>query len=78
MVSSKIFLALSDDRVSGQLSGGHYCVCYDDGGVCDFPGRPVSSEVALAECARRCRRGGVVCCSFHLSDGRLVCSSVVV
>lgn len=78
MVSSRVFIALSDDQVSGHLSGGHYCVCYDDGGVCDFPGHPVSSVVASAECTRRCGRAGVVCCSFHLSDGRLVCSSVVV
>ena len=78
MVSSKVFIALSDEPIKVQVSGGHYCVCYDDGGVCDFPGRPVSSLVALSECERRCKGAGVVCCSFHLSDGRMVCSSVVV
>lgn len=78
MVSSRIFIALSDEPVWAQLSGGHYCVCYDDGGVCDYPGSPVSSMVASAECAHRCEGAGVVCCSFHLSDGRLVCSSVIV
>lgn len=78
MVSSKVFIALCDEPFKVQVSGGHYCVCYDDGGVCDFPGRPLSSLAASAECAHRCEGAGVVCCSFHLPDGRLVCSSVVV
>lgn len=77
MISSKVFLNLSCGDASLLDSRGSYLVVFSDGSCLDVFGSPLSSAACVVRCSDYCSRPDVVSCSFHLRDGRMVASSVV-
>ena len=78
MIHSSIFINLSSCDKSLLDTRGSYFLVFSDGCCADVSGAPLSSLECSCRCSDYCDRPDVVACSFHLRDGRCVCSSVVV
>lgn len=77
MVSSKVFMEVCAADYGSLRNFGHYQVVYSNGQCVDMAAIPLSSASAVAECEWWCLLSKVVCCSYFLPDGRMVCNAVV-